>query len=235
MDLPVNGKLVYEIHGTLFGALALRPMTNTVTVSTPFGVRDPMASNGLARVVNVPLPNFLPQLQVGRKWPAAPDLVIASLTAGSRGLELVVRNQGSGPVVDPFWVDVYLDPERAPSHVNEVWNRIALHGLVWSVEEDALPLHPDQTIRLTVDDALYWPALSNVSWPLSPDTVIYAQVDSYGDPAYGAVAEDHEISGWLYNNIKGPVSPSWTSAASTPTASNPPPREGYPESLPRRP
>lgn len=231
----MNGKLVYEIRGTLFGPRSFRPVTNTVTATPPVGVRDPVAIDGRDSVVNAPLLTFLPQLRFGRRWPSAPDLVVDSLTAGGRSLELVVRNQGSAPVEDPFWVDVYIDPDQAPTHVNEVWNRIARHGLVWSVKKDALPLYPGQSIRLTVDDAYYWAALSDVAWPLSPATKIYVQVDSYGDPAYGAVSEDHEIAGWLYNNIKGPFSPSSASAASTPTVSSPPPREGYPENLPRRP
>lgn len=34
---------------------------------------------------------------------------------------------------------------------------------------------------------------------------IYAEVDSFGNPAFGGMHESHEVNGGPYNNILGPV------------------------------
>jgi hypothetical protein len=47
---------------------------------------------------------------------------------------------------------------------------------------------------------------SNFTGTLPVGTPIYAQVDSYNPfTTFGAVLENHEISGAPYNNILGPV------------------------------
>jgi len=62
-------------------------------------------------------------------------------------------------------------------------------------------------ITLTVGDAHYRPELSNMTWPLAAGTRAYAQVDAV-NPAttYGAVLENHEITGGVYNNIASTTS-----------------------------
>jgi hypothetical protein len=61
----------------------------------------------------------------------APDLVVESLTAGGSQITVTLRNQGNAPVVDAFWVDVYLDPATAPTGVNQRWQDLGSQGLVW--------------------------------------------------------------------------------------------------------
>jgi hypothetical protein len=107
--------------------------------------------------------------------------------------------------MNEFWVDVYLNPNPAPTHVNQTWNQLGSQGLVWGVTETALPqLVPGSLLTLT--DGYYQPDYSRVSWPLPAGVPVYAQVDSADAlTTWGAVLENHEILGGLYNNILGPA------------------------------
>jgi hypothetical protein len=80
-------------------------------------------------------------------------------------------------------------------------------GLAWGVTSSALPaLTPGGVLTLTLPDGYYQPDYSNVSWPLPAGVPVYAQVDSADAlTTYGAVLENHEMVGGLYNNILGPV------------------------------
>jgi len=110
-------------------------------------------------------------------------------------------------VTGEFWVDVYINPDPAPTGVNQIWPDLADEGLVWGVTAAALPLAPGDVLTLTVGDATYVPEYSQVAWPLAEGTPVYAQVDSAsGDTTYGAVLENHEITGGVYNNISSIVS-----------------------------
>jgi hypothetical protein len=136
----------------------------------------------------------------------APDLVVESIVATGNNVQLVLRNVGTGPAWEWFWVDVYIDPSPPPTAVNQPWQYLADQGLVWGVTAPAMPLAPGAAVTLTVGDYYFWPDLSEVTWPLPPGTPVYAQVDSYNDLTnYGAVLEFHEIVGYPYNNIMGPV------------------------------
>jgi hypothetical protein len=147
---------------------------------------------------------FLPN--VPRAALVAPDLVVESLTATSTNVTMVLRNQGNGPVVDEFWVDVYVNPAIAPSHVNQLWSDLGTQGLAWGVTAPALPIAPGSAVTLNLNDAYFWPSYSYVAWPIPAGTPVYAQADSYNQATtYGAVLEDHEITGGPYNNILGPV------------------------------
>ncbi len=104
-------------------------------------------------------------------------------------------------------MDVYLNPNVVPTHVNQTWNMLGSHGLTWGVTSSALPaLVPGGVLTLTLTDGYYQPSYSNVSWPLPAGVPAYAQVDS-ADAAttWGAVRENHEMVGGPYNNILGPV------------------------------
>jgi len=115
---------------------------------------------------------------------------------------VVVANQGDAPVVDEFWVAAYVDPHTAPTAVNQLWWDLGDEGIFWGVTADLLPLNPGQTITLTAGDAYYVADYSRIFWPLAAGTPVYAQVDAYNeDTTYGAVRENHEISGGAYNNI----------------------------------
>jgi len=133
---------------------------------------------------------------------------------------VVLENQGSVAVTDEFWVDVYVHPDVAPTCVNQTWPMLGSQGLVWGVTADVLPnLVPGGTITLTVGDASYFADLSQVTWPLSAGTPVYAQVDSASaSTAYGAVLETHELRGGAYNNIAGGVSTAVVLGQATPPA-----------------
>ena len=65
-----------------------------------------------------------------------------------------------------------------------------------------MPLAPGEEMTLRMYDAAYWSSYSRVSWPPDAGATIWAQVDSANiGSAYGAVLEDHELSGDFYNNF----------------------------------
>jgi hypothetical protein len=153
-------------------------------------------------VLRPPYQVFAPLAMHG--YVVAPDLVVEQLTATPLGVQVVIRNQGTAAVTNDFWVDAYIDPNPAPTGVNQIWNELADEGMVWGVTAD---LSPGEAITLTVGDEYYVPAYSQVTWPLSTGTPVYVQVDSAdADAAYGAVMELHEILGRPYNNIAGTYS-----------------------------
>ena len=127
-----------------------------------------------------------------------PDLTVASLTATDQGVTVVIQNSGNGPVTDSFWVDVYLNPDPPPTHVNQVWWQLCDEGLVWGV---TAPMLPQDVITLTFNDAFYRPDKSGFSGSIALGTLVYAQVDAVNLlTTYGGVLESNEE-----NNIVGPV------------------------------
>jgi len=134
----------------------------------------------------------------------APDLVIDSLVVTADEVQVTISNQGNAPSMNDFWVDVYLDPLPAPTEVNQLWSDLGTQGLVWGV---TAPVAPGETILLTTAPGGYYlPEYGQVTWPLAPSTVVYAQVDVYNaTTAHGAVLERHEILSDAYNNVFGPV------------------------------
>jgi hypothetical protein len=131
-----------------------------------------------------------------------PDLVVDSLNVNDSNVNVTIRNTGNVPVVDSFWVDVYLKPTTSPTHVNQRWQDVGTQGLVWGIKGAALPLDPGETLTLTIGDAYYFATLSNFTAPLTAGSHVYAQVDSVNPLTnYGGVRESHEVSGGTYNNI----------------------------------
>jgi hypothetical protein len=136
-----------------------------------------------------------------RNYVVAPDLVVQDVIATSYDVQVVIENQGNGPATEEFWVDAYIDPYPAPTQVNQTWNDLADEGLVWGVTTD---MQPGDRITLTVGDAYYVADYSQVAWPLTAGTPVYAQVDSWSaDTTYGAVLESHEITAGAYDNNIG--------------------------------
>jgi uncharacterized repeat protein (TIGR01451 family) len=122
----------------------------------------------------------------------APDLVVEQIIATGNNIQVVVRNDGNVTVEESFWVDVYINPNPAPTQVNQTWPDVASEGLVWGVTAD---LEPGETLTLTVGDAYYKPQYSSISWPLAVGTEVYAQVDSYNiGTTYGRVLETHDVT-----------------------------------------
>ncbi len=129
-----------------------------------------------------------------------PDLVVSSLTATDKGVTVVVKNIGNSPVADGFWVDVYLNPRQSPPRVNQGWQDIADQGLVWGVTQ-AIPAGGELT--LTLGDAYYSTKYSGFNGIISPETPVWAQVDSVNlNTSYGGVLESNES-----NNVIGSVLP----------------------------
>lgn len=142
----------------------------------------------------------------------APDLVVDQLTVGSDGVTVVIKNIGGGPVVDGFWVDVYLNPTAPPTY-NQPWQKLAAEGLVWGVTQ---PIPAGGALTLTLGDAFYAPKHSRFSGTIAPGTPVWAQVDSINlNTNYGGVLESHEG-----NNVTGPVSGPTGAASTVPSVSS---------------
>jgi len=155
--------------------------------------------------------HYLPLVM--RQYVGLPDLIITGLVATTDGVQVVIKNQGTGPAVDEFWVDVYIDPEPPPTGVNQVWyDGRSNQGIVWAITNlldptsQPLPLLPGETFTLVYKDALVSDDYTSVTLPLSPGAVVYAQVDAVNLLTnYGGVLETHEALGGAYNNLYGPV------------------------------
>ena len=157
----------------------------------------------------------------------APDLVVEQISVAPDNVAVVIRNQGSAPVSEGFWVDVYIDPDPVPTAVNQIWPDLADEGLVWGVTQG---LAPGEALTLNVGDKFYVGEYSEVTWPLLPRMPVYAQVDSANAlTAYGSVLESHEIAGGAYNNVSGPAY--LEAEASGGTAEPPAPQDRQPDLL----
>ena len=151
---------------------------------------------------------FMPMVM--NNFVQAPDLVVESITILSSGgaggtagdIQVVIANVGNGAVTDEFWVDLYINPQMAPTGVNQTWELLGKQGAVWGITSAALPLLPGERLTLTLSSPYALPGQSNIMWPLPLNIPIYVQVDSAnaGFPN-GAVRELHEIRGEPYNNI----------------------------------
>jgi hypothetical protein len=158
-----------------------------------------------------------------QNYVAAPDLIVDSLAATSSGVTVTIKNVGNAAIqelfTNEFWVDVYVDPDVPPTEVNQTWEMVGGEGLAWGVTVDALPLAPGDTLTLVSNGLYYRPDESEVSWPLTPGTPMYAQVDSaHVETAHGTVWEVHEIIGGTYNNIFGPAAVSSVDGGTGPRA-----------------
>ncbi len=182
--------------------------TATITITVDDGL-DTASDTFELRVAVGEVPHvvftYLPLIV--RNYVVAPDLVVKQIIATSDSVQVVVENQGNAPVADEFWVDVYINPDTAPTAVNQVWDQLGSQGLVWGITEEALPsLAPGGVITLVTGDDYYVPEYSAFGGALAEGTPVYAQVDSFNAGiTYGAVLESHEIAGGAYNNIGGPV------------------------------
>ncbi len=137
---------------------------------------------------------------------SAPNLVVEQVVAGSDGAQVRIRNVGDQPAMGGFWVDLYLNPSSAPTHVNQTWQMLSAQGMAWGVTTPGVPLAAGQAITLTTYGDFYRPDQSSFTAPIAAGTQVYVQVDSANaNSTYGAVRETHEISGTTYDNIAGPT------------------------------
>jgi len=192
-----TGDSVSHVYGTTGDYTAVVTASNSVNRMT-----------ATTQVSVVPQPVYLPLVM--RNFAIAPDLVVDSIVASGGAVTVTIRNQGDAPVtsefVNEFWVDVYIDPDTVPTRVNQTWELVGDQGLVWGVTQDALPFEPGEALTLTMSDAYYRPGRSQITGTIPITAPIWAQVDSaHAETDYGAVLENHEITGGAYNNISEPV------------------------------
>ncbi|MCL4831998.1 MAG: hypothetical protein KJZ86_06140 [Caldilineaceae bacterium] len=133
-----------------------------------------------------------------------PDLTIEAIEVVEGHPVVVVANRGDSPVVNGFWVDLYVDPQSPPVGVNQLWHELSTQGAAWGVDTPLLPLLPGASLRLGLDSPAFSALHSHLEGDLT-GLALYAQGDSW-NPAttYGAVAERDEAPGGVYNNIAGP-------------------------------
>lgn len=154
-----------------------------------------------------------------------PDLIIAnidiipnqtSFTAGQLvEIRVTVRNIGTAPA-GPFWVDLYINPDRPPQ-INDLWHdRCGLRpcfGAAWGVTRT---LQPGEEITLSTAGGFdpfrtYW-----LGWLASGTTTLYALADSWNTVgASGAVLESDETNNRGVRDgqtVSGtnPPAPPWT-------------------------
>ena len=168
---------------------------------------DPNPANNLVSVVaHVVGQLFMPEIMLGSgtALPTDVDLIVQDIRVTPDTLQIVVKNVGSAPLLpsNSLWLDVYFNPDIAPTAVNQVWSDMGSYGLVWGIESEGLRLMPGETIMLDLNSPFYFPNLSQLPNQLAAGSAIYAHVDSANlNTSYGAVLETHERTGQAYNNI----------------------------------
>jgi hypothetical protein len=177
------------------------PLPGRFTVAVRVNDPDGGAAVGTTVVIVGPYQVFLPVVLNGSS--AAPDIVVEDIQASASSLAVVLRNQGAASVNEPFWVDLYVDPDPPPGGVNQIWSDgRSSRGAVWAVSLSALPLVPGEVLTLTVGGPYYQPVFSNVAGDYPVGTQLYVQADSANaGSTYGAVLEAHEWYRQPYNNI----------------------------------
>ena len=183
---------------------ATATVTNTPTSTVTATVTNTPTNTATATPSNTPSPtgtpfigtsqNFLP-LVLGYCYA---DLQVSSITVDQQ-LVVTVTNQGNCATNEAFWVDLYIAPNPAPSHVNQQWWDVANQGIVWGVTE---ALEPGQSITLRPYDQYYSARRSEWANRIAAQTKLYVQADAYNlATSYGAVLELHEAFNFEYNNI----------------------------------
>ena len=206
--LPVGTTEQFTI--TVNAPLTSGVITNTAAISSTTADFWPGSNRDAVTTTILPGTSYLYLPVVLNNYATAPDLVVENIVATSNSITVTIRNQGAATiealVENEFWVDLYVAPNPAPTQVNQVWPNLSSQGAVWGVTVSGLPLPPGGVITLTTGGPYYAANLSQITWPLSPGTPIYVQVDSaHAQTTYGGILENHEITGGAYNNISGPV------------------------------
>jgi hypothetical protein len=152
----------------------------------------------VATIKLIYLPLILNDVTTLPDWP---DLIVESISTANDDLTIVLKNIGSAPVTDEFWVDAYFNPNPPPTGVNQTIQTLDVDGIVWGVGSTALPIAPGETLTLTLTSPYYDAQNSRFSGTI-PAGELFVQVDSANTAStYGAVLEVHEAAGGAYNNI----------------------------------
>jgi uncharacterized repeat protein (TIGR01451 family) len=155
---------------------------------------------------------YLPIVTRSFGGPQLPDLTITDfkvipnpMTAGVPGwdVEITVKNVGNAPLPNGVWMDLYIDPVRAPEP-NVPFYAISPgpFGGVWWLPQ----LNPGESVVLSKNDILPdWLPFFPDSLDTPGDHTLYAQIDSLDErtanpPAWARVYELNEN-----NNVYGPV------------------------------
>lgn len=180
-------------------------LTNAAAVSDDgTNGEDPTPSNNMdtaSTTIEWPV-IYLPLIL--RNFAVGPDLIVENVVIGNGTIAITIKNQGKVVVTDTlgFWVDLYINPSPAPTHVNQTWDPISPYGAAWGVDREALPIQPGESRTLYLYDIYYKRDYSRLPSALRAGDILYVQVDSYNAATtYGVVLEDHEMSGTPYNNI----------------------------------
>lgn len=218
---PAGSQVVYTVTATLVSSDTT--VVNTATLVLPPNFINTAPTNSAVDTSNPTGNLFLPLILKGDTTPppppaSPPDLIVDSLVADSNSVTVTIKNIGGSPVVDAFWVDVYINPNTPPTAVNQLWDDVGTQGMVWGVVAPALPLAANGgTLTLITYGDYYYPNLSRFTPPLVAP--IYGQVDSaHIYTGYGNVLESHEISGGTYNNINNTLTVSIAPVADLPPA-----------------
>jgi hypothetical protein len=105
----------------------------------------------------------------------------------------VVKNQGTLGT-DPFWVDLYINPNPIPYTAGTPWPETCTlepcYGIAWLVAG----LEPGESITLTsTPDSYYADFTYWMGWFAQGTTDVYVYADSWSQVgSYGAIAEMHE-------------------------------------------
>ena len=128
-------------------------------------------------------------------------------------LTVVLQNHGVRSARAGFWVDLYINPPRAPERAGDIWNVVCRQspadeclgvlGLAWQVTRE---LAPGETIKLTSASTDPYLAANQTRWfgrfGQQGDVQLWTYVDSWNGPDVpdGLVPESIED-----NNRMGPV------------------------------
>jgi len=141
---------------------------------------------------------------VMRQFVVAPDLVVSNIIPAINNITVTIMNQGNAPVIDTFYVDLYINPASStlPITVNQVCCKPGYAGLFWGVTDTSM-LTAGGMLTLTLSDSPYYGFVPiNFSGSFTNGMRIYVQVDSANTGIYyGKVLENHEITGGEYNNV----------------------------------
>ena len=206
--LPVGMTEQFTI--TVNAPLTSGVITNTAAISSTTADFWPGSNTDAVTTTILPGASYLYLPVALNNYATAPDLAVENIVAAGNSITVTIRNQGAAAIealaANEFWVDLYVAPNPAPTRVNQIWPNLSSQGAVWGVTVSGLPLPPGGVITLTTGGPYYVANLSQITWPLSPGTPIYVQVDSaHAQTTYGGILENHEITGGTYNNISGPV------------------------------
>ncbi len=209
VDLPVGQVVELTISGVVN---TYWPFANTVCAQS-VTVDDPLDDNNCDMVENVQTLVFKPiEMRGFEDTMHGPDLTVSKIVATESYVELTITNVGNRSLLEPFWVDLYINPNPAPTGVNQTWEALCALGQGWAWKitgDNGLPLLPGESFVLVVDinDSPY---IFPPGTGLIPGTQIYAQADSWNpNTTWGMVLEQDEKLGLPYNNIRWATRSDW--------------------------